>query len=219
MSVVLEMAILKLKSKGKDVEALQKALNKVDAAKLVPDGDFGKLTHKAVVKFQKKNSLKPDGIAGSSTLAVIGLGPSLRMPKMKVRDCKSDLNFLKQKDSVQGTGGPDHIGREMVQIVKGLKEIEAKFQAMVNEVNKFQKDVVKQRELALAAVVEIVKHQADYAEYVKKNDVKGAADMASAAEALFKTYTKANSAFNAAQDKQSKIYMGKFITLIDQTFI
>lgn len=62
------MAVLKLKSKGKDVAALQEALNKTISAKLNADGMFGKATRVAVIKFQKKNSLKADGVAGASTL-------------------------------------------------------------------------------------------------------------------------------------------------------
>ena len=158
------MAILKLKSKGKDVEALQKALNKQISAKLDPDGTFGKLTRVAVIKFQKKNSLKPDGVAGASTLAVIGLGPSLRIPKMKVKDCKDDLKFYKSKDSLQsGTGGPDQVDREMIQIKEFLLEIEAKFVAMSREVKTIQKEVEKHHRIVLAALAEVVIHQTEYA--------------------------------------------------------
>jgi peptidoglycan hydrolase-like protein with peptidoglycan-binding domain len=212
------MAILKLKSKGKDVEALQKLLNKSISAKLEPDGDFGNLTKKAVIKFQKKNSLKPDGIAGSSTLAVIGLGPSLRIPKMKVKDCKDALKFFKKKEAIQFTGGPDHIGREMVEVKKGLRDIEAKFETMVSEINKIQKDVVKQHTAALAALEKIVKNQADYADYVKRNDLSKAAEMASEAEKHFATYFKADNAMSAAQQAQNEIFMGKFISLMNKIF-
>lgn len=212
------MAILKLKSKGKDVEALQKALNKQISAKLDPDGTFGKLTKDAVIKFQKKNSLKPDGVAGASTLAVIGLGPSLRMPKMKVKDCKQHVEDYNSNYSLQATGAPDQIDREMIEIKKGLRKIEAEFVAMGNESKKHQKDVEKHHRVALAALTEIVKHQADYAEYVKKNDVKNAAAMASGAEKLFAIFTQADKAKEAAQDKQHKLFMGEFVALINQTF-
>ncbi|MBL4767829.1 MAG: peptidoglycan-binding protein [Rhodobacteraceae bacterium] len=212
------MAILKLKSKGKDVEALQKSLNKNISAKLELDGDFGNLTKKAVIKFQKKNSLKPDGIAGSSTLAVIGLGPSLRIPKMKVKDSKEELRFYKGKSSLQSTGGPEHIGREMVAIRVGLRQIEATFEAMVREVNTIQKDVVKHHTVALAALEKVVKHQADYAGFVKKNDVNKAADMALNAEEHFKIFEKASKAFGAAQKMQSEILLGRCHKLIDKTF-
>lgn len=211
------MPILKLKSKGKDVEALQKALNKLVAAKLTPDGVFGKLTHAALVKFQKKNSLKSDGVAGASTLAVIGLGPSLRIPKMKVKDCKDELKYYKDINSLQGTGGPEQIDRELIEVKKALRAIEANFVAMAREVTKIQKDVEKEHSIVLAALTEIVKHQTDYASYVKKNDIENAAAMASGAEKLFALFTKAEKSLDAVQDKQQKIFTGKFFALMDKT--
>lgn len=212
------MAVLKLKSKGKDVKALQGALNKSVSAKLKEDGVFGKLTKTAVIKFQKKNSLKPDGIAGASTLAVIGLGPSLRMPKMKVKDCRNDLNYYKSKDSLQGTGGPDHIDREMIEVKIILRKLEATFAAMGVEIKKIQKDVEKQHRVILGSLDEIVKHQVEYKTYVKSNDVNGAADMASGAEALYAIFKKAEKAMTSAQKKQEKLFMGKFVKLADKTF-
>lgn len=66
---------LKKGSNGIEVKELQKALNsynlkKYDKGKfspLVVDGDFGDGTYKAVMKFQKENKLKADGIVGSNT--------------------------------------------------------------------------------------------------------------------------------------------------------
>lgn len=53
--------ILKLGSKGQSVSNVQRALG------LKPDGDFGKVTHDAVVIFQRRLSLEGDGIVGSET--------------------------------------------------------------------------------------------------------------------------------------------------------
>lgn len=36
---------------------------------MIPDGIFGKLTEEAVISFQNRNGLKPDGIVGPATLA------------------------------------------------------------------------------------------------------------------------------------------------------
>jgi murein DD-endopeptidase MepM/ murein hydrolase activator NlpD len=53
-------------SKGEHVSYLQGKL------KLTADGDFGQLTHKAVVAFQQANKLVADGIVGNNTWKVIG---------------------------------------------------------------------------------------------------------------------------------------------------
>lgn len=56
-------AIYKMGSRGEVVRQIQKALN------LYPDGIFGKLTHEAILAFQRENGLKVDGIVGPATLA------------------------------------------------------------------------------------------------------------------------------------------------------
>jgi peptidoglycan LD-endopeptidase CwlK len=52
---------LKLGSKGKDVERIQRALG------LKVDGIFGKETEKAVKEYQKRKGLKDDGVVGRET--------------------------------------------------------------------------------------------------------------------------------------------------------
>lgn len=60
------MAILLTKgSKGEQVVRLQKALH------LIQDGIFGTLTEEAVKAFQKSHGLKPDGIVGDKTWALL----------------------------------------------------------------------------------------------------------------------------------------------------
>jgi peptidoglycan hydrolase-like protein with peptidoglycan-binding domain len=58
--------LLKLGSKGNDVKLLQTTLNK-NGYKLTVDGIFGKKTLSAVKGYQKKNSLKVDGLVGPKT--------------------------------------------------------------------------------------------------------------------------------------------------------
>lgn len=66
---------LKKGTQGAEVKKLQKVLNDYNLKKygkgkftpLIPDGDFGNNTYKAVVKFQKENKLEADGIVGSKT--------------------------------------------------------------------------------------------------------------------------------------------------------
>ena len=60
------MKVLKLGSKGKEVEDLQKYL------KIKVDGDFGPKTEEAVKKFQKSNKLVADGIVGEKTWNAMG---------------------------------------------------------------------------------------------------------------------------------------------------
>lgn len=62
------MNVLKLGSKGKEVEDLQKYL------KIKVDGDFGPKTEDAVKKFQKENKLVADGIVGEKTWNAMGFG-------------------------------------------------------------------------------------------------------------------------------------------------
>jgi hypothetical protein len=60
------MKVLKLGSKGKEVEDLQKYL------KIKVDGDFGPKTEEAVKKFQTANKLVSDGIVGEKTWNAMG---------------------------------------------------------------------------------------------------------------------------------------------------
>jgi hypothetical protein len=61
------MKVLKLGSKGKEVEDLQKYL------KIKVDGDFGSKTETAVKNWQKANGLKDDGIVGKKTWDAMGI--------------------------------------------------------------------------------------------------------------------------------------------------
>eukprot|EP00833_Pecoramyces_ruminatium_P007862 jgi/Orpsp1_1/1181894/evm.model.c7180000079044.1 len=59
------MSLLKKGSKGEDVKKLQKCLG------IKIDGIFGPDTEKAVIAFQKKKGLDPDGIVGKKTWAAL----------------------------------------------------------------------------------------------------------------------------------------------------
>lgn len=58
---------LKKGSKGESVKVLQTILNEKENCGLDPDGSFGNLTKSCVIKFQKDNNLRQDGIVGSAT--------------------------------------------------------------------------------------------------------------------------------------------------------
>lgn len=61
------LPVLKMGDSGEDVKRLQAAL------KIAVDGDFGPATKAAVVAFQKKQGLYPDGVVGGNTWAKLGV--------------------------------------------------------------------------------------------------------------------------------------------------
>jgi hypothetical protein len=66
-----------LGSTGEPVRALQALLNGSQLSlgpKLTIDGKFGKMTHIAVIAFQRRKGLKPDGVVGSKTAKELGWG-------------------------------------------------------------------------------------------------------------------------------------------------
>ena len=58
---------LKKGSKGQPVKVVQGLLGNKGFYRYKVDGDFGRLTHKAVVEFQKRRLLYVDGIVGPNT--------------------------------------------------------------------------------------------------------------------------------------------------------
>ncbi len=64
------MGMMKKGSKGEDVQALQKQLADL-GYEVDVNGDFGAITHWAVVNFQAMFGYTTDGIAGPGTLGLI----------------------------------------------------------------------------------------------------------------------------------------------------
>jgi len=62
--------VLKRGMSGKQVETLQYLLNEA-GFKLEIDGDFGRTTEKALIKFQRKSRLTVDGRAGPKTIEAL----------------------------------------------------------------------------------------------------------------------------------------------------
>ena len=75
---------LKKGDKGKKVKQLQVMLNVINKTLITIDGDYGNNTLAAVVMFQKKYKLKPDGIVGNMTYAKIIEVSMSKMGKGKV---------------------------------------------------------------------------------------------------------------------------------------
>lgn len=63
---------LRIGDKGEDVRELQMALRE-QGFEIVVDGDFGKQTRRAVRDLQEQKGLSVDGIAGTQTLAALGV--------------------------------------------------------------------------------------------------------------------------------------------------
>ena len=66
---VTRSMLIKKGDSGSQVEEIQIMLNMINRTQLQIDGDFGSKTLAAVVSFQKKYKLKPDGIVGNMTYA------------------------------------------------------------------------------------------------------------------------------------------------------
>lgn len=62
---------LKLGDQGSDVQEIQRMLRKLKFYRAKLDGEYGPYTEKAVKDFQSKQSIKADGIVGSSTLTAL----------------------------------------------------------------------------------------------------------------------------------------------------
>lgn len=67
-------------SRGQVVIQIQTKLKKWGYYKGVVDGRYGYQTYTAVKYFQRKNGLTPDGIAGSRTLAALGINATTSRP-------------------------------------------------------------------------------------------------------------------------------------------
>ncbi len=74
--VVLETAVLKQGSKNDEVREMQRRLKNWGYYNGKVDGIFGAGTKKAVIAFQKKNGLTPDGVVGAQTFKALGMTSS-----------------------------------------------------------------------------------------------------------------------------------------------
>ena len=84
-------ALSRVGSRGTEVRNIQTRLKAWDYYTGWIDGIYGEYTRRAVVTFQKKHGLTPDGIAGPATLAKIGLPTGATTQNSS---SNSDLNLL-----------------------------------------------------------------------------------------------------------------------------
>lgn len=95
-------------SKGREVELLQRMLNK-GTAHLRVDGEFGRGTERAVIAYQARHLLTPDGEVGPHTWEHLNRGPHKhKLPKrpMRVRALQHAYTFLGVEEQGGNNRGP-----------------------------------------------------------------------------------------------------------------
>ncbi len=86
----VQTAVLRQGSSGGEVKELQRRLKEWGYYNGAVDGIYGKGTVEAVKKFQKKNGLTADGVAGISTYKALGMNDSVRVLE---NDRKQNSNY------------------------------------------------------------------------------------------------------------------------------
>ncbi len=118
----IEIFLVKVGSRGQDVKDVQYILRKWDYFKGPIDGVFGPNTKAAVVKFQKKNGLTPDGIVGDKTAIALGINVAAKKTTQAAATSrgtvtrKNDLYLLAQAIHGEARGEP-YIGQVAVAAV------------------------------------------------------------------------------------------------------
>lgn len=106
-SAEYQAVLSKRGSTGSEVTQIQKKLKNWGYYKGNVDGIFGKQTEEAVRWFQRKNKLSVDGIAGSKTLAAMGISSSSSSSSSSGGGAgTSDLNLLARAVYGEGRGEP-----------------------------------------------------------------------------------------------------------------
>lgn len=101
-----QQVLSKRGSTGSEVKQIQQKLKTWGYYKGNVDGIFGKQTEEAVRSFQRKNGLTVDGIAGSATLAAMGISSSSTSASNSSWTSSSDLNLLARLVYGEGRGEP-----------------------------------------------------------------------------------------------------------------
>lgn len=76
IETVVDAAVIRQGSKGSEVKEVQRRLKLWGYYNGAVDGVFGEGTKNAVIRFQKKNGLKADGVVGKSTYKALGMTSS-----------------------------------------------------------------------------------------------------------------------------------------------
>lgn len=97
-------ALSKYGSKGEEVKQIQSKLKNWGYYKGNVDGIYGSQTFNAVKKFQRKNGLQVDGIAGEKTLAALGISSTNNSSGASSNN--SNLNLLSKLVYAEARGEP-----------------------------------------------------------------------------------------------------------------
>ncbi len=101
---IYNYALSKYGSNGEEVKKIQEKLKAWGYYAGGVDGIYGSQTFEAVKKFQKKNNLSVDGIAGQKTLAALGITSSNN--KTSTTSNNTDLNLLSKLVYAEARGEP-----------------------------------------------------------------------------------------------------------------
>jgi len=105
--------LLKYGSRGTQVKTVQTKLKKWGYYTGNVDGVYGWKTRTAVVKFQKKNGLKADGIVGDTTAKSLGIFETAKTTTRGTVTRSNDVNTLAQAIHGEARGEP-YIGQVAV---------------------------------------------------------------------------------------------------------
>ena len=100
------LALSKYGSRGTEVKSIQDKLKRWGYYNGSVDGIYGTQTVSAVKKFQQKNGLKVDGIAGQKTLAAMGISSSSSGSGGSSNSNSSDINLLSHLIYGEARGEP-----------------------------------------------------------------------------------------------------------------
>lgn len=103
--IPMAYALSQYGSSGEEVKQIQSKLKEWGYYQGNVDGIFGSQTYEAVRKFQSSNGLKVDGIAGSQTLAALGIN-SENSSGGGTSSNNSDLNLLSHLVYGEARGEP-----------------------------------------------------------------------------------------------------------------
>ena len=94
---------------GENVRQIQQKLSQWGYYSGTVDGVFGQATYDAVVRFQKKNGLRADGVVGSATAAAMGIslpGGSVAASSSSASSYQSDVELLARLIHGEARGEP-----------------------------------------------------------------------------------------------------------------
>ena len=98
IETVVDAAVIRQGSKGSEVKEVQRRLKLWGYYNGAVDGVFGEGTKNAVIRFQKKNGLKADGVVGKQTYKALGMNNSYQILVGKEQNNTSSVNGYSSSD-------------------------------------------------------------------------------------------------------------------------